>query len=205
MVHLSGNDIRELVISYREKETLNEKQLGEKRHMAECDSCYERFCVEYALQKSLFQAGLMNSTFMKEIVNQSQNLEEKVLLTITTAIDTLELSIRNMAERLESIWSFYQAPHLAEIRGGLAGTDEVVYECEGAEYSFIKNNGKNILICLDEKDYNGRNLKIKIVRGGREEYIEFKYNEDEESLEAIIPLAKVSDARIEIVEERHEN
>ncbi len=204
-MHLSGNDIRELAISYREKETLNEKQLGEKRHMAECNPCYERFCVEYALQKSLFQTGLMNSTFMKEILNQSQELEEKVLLTITTAIDTLELSIQNMAERLESIWSFYQAPYLAEIRGDLEAIDEVVYECEGAEYSFIKNDGENILICLDEKEYNDRNLKIKIVRDSREEYLEFKYNEDEEILEATIPLAKANDARIEIVEEKHEN
>ena len=67
-MHISEEDLRNLSEAYVKEERLNDRQLELKKHMADCDRCYEIFCAQYVLQKQLSAHGLLPPESEKRVV-----------------------------------------------------------------------------------------------------------------------------------------
>lgn len=76
-MHLSENNIQELAYAYVRNVQLTDNQVVYKRHMADCDNCYNRFLLERKLQNTLFDSGLINDEVMKVIFEHEKKIQKK--------------------------------------------------------------------------------------------------------------------------------
>ena len=86
-MHLTEHNIQELAYAYVKKVKLSDKQVIYKRHMADCDDCFNKFLVERELQEALMDTGLISSEAMESVLKGTGQTEEKVLLRMKKAAE----------------------------------------------------------------------------------------------------------------------
>ncbi len=97
-MHISEEDLRNLSEAYVKEERLNDRQLELKKHMADCDRCYEIFCAQYVLQKQLSAHGLL-----------PPESEKRVVFALKAAAGIYEM-IQQKKETFHSNWEFVRLP-----------------------------------------------------------------------------------------------
>lgn len=201
MMHLSENNIQELAYAYVKRTRLSEKQVGLKRHMADCDNCFHKFLVERELQIALLGSGLVSDDAMEEILNgQKEQASEKILFRMKKAAEGLKMLIEDVKEKAGSLWDFSPVPQLAFSRGGVEEKDTEIYANPISEYSMIKVTEEGILVRLDEEDYQGETLALQVTRDGKTERISFVYNEEKETYDAFVSGKIEEGTQIEIID-----
>lgn len=204
-MHLTERNIQELTYAYVKKIQLSDSQVRFKRHMADCDDCFNRFLVEKELQETLIGAGLLTESVMDEILAEEKEASENILLRMKKAADGLRLFIEEVRDKTESLWNFYPTPHVAFSRGESEEEESMVYESVLSEYSTIQVSREGLLVRLDEADYPAERYVLRVIRDGSEERIPFHYNEDEESYDAFVKGEIEPDTQLEIVEAADED
>ena len=156
-MHISENQLNELAGAYVKEQILNDRQLGIKRHMAECDGCYERFCVRYALLKSLCDVKLF----------PPETLEETSIKQVFLKIKAVKEAVHIVKNTISPDWDFIKMPQLSAARGENRDMAEV-FENASSEYSYIKCEKDRITIQLDGDVFPAERLKL-YVRSGEQE------------------------------------
>lgn len=119
-MHISEEDLRNLSEAYVKEERLNDRQLELKKHMADCDRCYEIFCAQYVLQKQLSAHGLL-----------PPESEKRVVFALKAAAGIYEM-IQQKKETFHSNWEFVRLPMPAASRsGGIKNADRNIYQQKG--------------------------------------------------------------------------
>lgn len=203
-MHLTERNIQELTYAYVKKIQLSDSQVRFKRHMADCDDCFNRFLVEKELQETLIGVGLLTESVMDEILAEEKEASENILLRMKKAADGLRLFIEEVRDKTESLWNFYPTPHVAFSRGE-SEEESMVYESVLSEYSTIQVSREGLLVRLDETDYPAERYILRVIRNGLEERIPFRYNKDEESYDAFVKGEIEPDTQFEIVEAADED
>lgn len=199
-MHLLENNIQELAYAYVRGEELTDRQAGYKRHMADCDSCYRRFLLEEALQNALLSSGLIQDEVIQEILCGEDYASGKILFRMEKAADGFRMLVEKIKGRADSLWDFYPAPQMAFSRGDKAERGAAIYENASSEYSMIQIDEQGLLIRLDEEDYQGDRLSLKVVRGDGDSIMPFTYNEEEGSFDVFVSGRIEPGTRFEILE-----
>lgn len=199
-MHLTEKNIQEMAYAYVRKVRLSDRQVGFKRHMADCGRCYNQFLIEWELQEALLESGLISDAVMKEVLKGKKQPSERVLLRMKKAADGLRLFIEEVKDKTDSLWNFYPAPSVAFSRGNVEEDEPTVYESVLSEYSMIQVSKDGLLIRLDKSDYPAERFVLKIAKGNAEERIPFVYNWDEESYDAFVKGTIETGTQFEILE-----
>lgn len=173
-MHISENQLNELAGAYVKEQILNDRQLGIKRHMAECDGCYERFCVRYALLKSLCDVKLF----------PPETLEETSIKQVFLKIKAVKEAVHIVKNTISPDWDFIKMPQLSAARGENRDMAEV-FENASSEYSYIKCEKDRITIQLDGDVFPAERLKLYVRSGEQELQYDFSYNTETECYQAI--------------------
>lgn len=172
-MHISDAQLQDLAKSYVREELLSDKQVALKRHMAECDICYEKFCTEYVVMKQLCAQGLVPpETFEAEGT-------EKTLLTLRSAGRLLEF-VRDKAEEAADNWGFLPMAQLAFARGSNDEQKQAVYKSQRSSASQIYQTQHEIVIQLDDEVFPIKNLAVRYEVNGKSVVKQFVYDEDTE-------------------------
>lgn len=204
-MHLTERNIQKLAYAYVQKIRLSDKQVGFKRHMADCDNCFCRFLVEKELQEALIGAGLISDAVMDEMLGEEKEVFGNVLLRMIKVADGLRLHIEEVKEKSDTHWNFYLSPQMAFSRGETADEEIVIYESSLSEYSTIQVSREGLLIRLDEADYPAERYALSVIRGESEERIPFAYNEKEESYDVFVKGEIEPGTQFEIMEAEDED
>lgn len=171
-MHISDEKMDDLVNAYILKIILNDAQLEVKRHMADCDYCYERFCKKYVIKNVLCN-------------NRLYNVEKKridFLLSIKKSIDSFErITVQKAEECIEDLrWNFKlnMQPALR------SGNETIEYISNISENTKIIYDEDIIKIILDPEFFGAEEYKIQIidVRNGEclKQIDRFEFDEDME-------------------------
>lgn len=172
-MHITDAQLQDLAKSYIKEELLNDRQIALKRHMAECDSCYERFCTEYIVIKQLWEQGLVPPEVLED------KASEKIFLTLRSAGKLLEL-LRDKTEEVADSWSFLSVAQLAFARGSNDGQKQAVYKSRTSSASQIYQTQNEIVIQLDDEAFAVENLAVRYECNGKSEVKRFVYDETTE-------------------------
>ena len=210
-MHTTIEELQDLADQYITGGLLNDSQLAVKQHMAECDECYQRFCLEYMIRKELCETCLisrenLSEQFMvKRSVEDVQQKEQEslrkgiryqVILEICRKNGHLTMIVqREFAEN--SIWNFVQMPNFVMTRGEHEGER---YESIGSAESHICYRDGRMIIQLDQEEYPVKNMVVRVSKGEIEELHQFEYDEDTELHRVILEGKDCSeDSVIEII------
>lgn len=208
-MHLSLENLRELAQRYYREELLSDKQLKYKKHMAECDVCYEKFCAEYVIQKTLLDSGLIQFSALKEF---SVSEEEEICVNIKeikckliNGIDGLKRVVEEKKDQVCALWNFYSVPRPALSRGEEVLNESEMMENEVSDYSYIKKTSKGILFRLDGTDFKISNLRLLYIVDDVRASYPFVYNEQHDCYDVRIEGEIPVGAEFQIVEVSNED
>lgn len=173
-MHISEEQLDELAGAYVKEQILDNRQLGLKRHISECDRCYERFCIRYALLKSLWDLKLL----------PLEEMEKESFQQVFLKIQAVKEALHVVKETMLPEWDFVKMPQLSVARGENRETEEL-FENARSEYSFIKCGKDRIIIQLDGDIFPAEHLKLYVRSGKNEEQYDFSYNPETECYQAI--------------------
>lgn len=208
-MHLSLENLRELAQGYYREELLSDKQLEYKKHMAECDICYEKFCAEYVIQKTLLDSGLIQFTALEElsVLKKEGTFDtvKEIKCKLINEIDGLKRVAEEKMEQVSALWNFYSVPQPALSRGQEILHESEIMENEVSDYSYIKKTSEGILFRLDGTDFNISNLRLIYITDDVRVSFPFVYNEKHDCydvrIEGKIPIG----AEFQIVEVLNED
>lgn len=208
-MHLSLENLRELAQGYYREELLSDKQLEYKKHMAECDACYEKFCAEYVIQKTLLDSGLIQSSALEElsVLKEEGRFDtvKEIKCKLINGIDGLKRVVEEKMEQVSALWNFYSVPQPALSRGQEILHESEIMENEVSDYSYIKKTSEGILFRLDGTDFNISNLRLIYITDDVRATFPFVYNEKHDcydvKIEGKIPVG----AEFQIVEVLNED
>lgn len=208
-MHLSLENLRELAQSYYREELLSDKQLEYKKHMTECDTCYEKFCAEYVIQKTLLDSGLIQSSALEElsVLKEEGTFDavKEIKCKLINEVDGLKRVVKEKAEQVSALWNFYSVPQPAFSRGQEILHESEIMENEVSDYSYIKKTSEGILFRLDGRDFNISNLRLIYITDDVRASFPFVYNEKHDCydvrIEGKIPIG----AEFQIVEVLNED
>lgn len=172
-MHAKIEDLRGMANAYINEKILDDEQLMVKKHIAVCDDCYGKFCLEYLMQRELIKAALIPPNVLNESV---EGIFEKVILKISKVRNQRKL-VLNLEERFrnDARWGFVEMPYFASTRDG---EEETVYQSKGSSESRIYFREGKVLIHLDEEQYQGDNLRVLLVDESHSDEVELQYDED---------------------------
>lgn len=201
-LHLSIENLRELAQAYYKEQLLSDKQLEYKEHMAECDVCYEKFCAEYVIQKTLIDCGLMSPSVLEElsVLKETFSTVKEIKCKIVNEINGLKKVVEEKGEQISGLWNFYPAPQLAVSRGQEISQESEIMENEASDYSYIEKTPEGILFRLDATDFNTSNLRLIYIADEVCSSFPFLYNEKHGSYDARIDGKIPLGAEFQIVE-----
>lgn len=208
-MHLSLENLRELAQGYYREDLLSDKQLEYKKHMAECDICYEKFCAEYVIQKTLLDSGLIQPTALEElsVLKKEGTFDtvKEIKCKLINGIDGLKRVAEEKMEQVSALWNFYSVPQPALSRGQEILHESEIMENEVSDYSYIKKTSEGILFRLDGTDFNISNLRLIYITDDVRVSFPFVYNEKHDCydvrIEGKIPIG----AEFQIVEVLNED
>ena len=204
-MHLTDRNIQELAYAYVQKIRLSDNQVSFKRHMADCDDCFNKFLVEKKLQETLIRAGLISDAVMADMLVEEKKASGNILLRMKKATDGLRLFIEEVKEKSDTPWNFYPAPYVAFGRGETVEEETMLYESVLSEYSIIQISREGLLIRLDEADYPARHYVLNIIQGEAAEQVPFIYNVEEGSYDVFVQGEIQPGTQFEIMEAADED
>lgn len=178
-MHLTINELRALATCYRKEELLNDEQLSWKRHMSQCDSCYEKFCTELMLQKVLTKHQLIS----EEVIEASlgNTMLKQICLKIQLGKEKLQVFAGEVQQQT-NIWNFFRMPQVAFGRGSGGDSDkngkQQIFVSKSSEYSFVKMENDKLIIQLDKDEYSVEQLRVVYEQDGNVIYREFVYDDN---------------------------
>jgi len=172
-MHTNIEDLRSLANAYINKELLTDEQLTAKRHMAVCDDCYGKFCVEYLMQRELMKASLTPPDVWSE---PEVGIVDKIILKISQVREQMKL-VFHLEEKFQNDarWNFVEMPYLTAARGR---GEEAVYQSKVSTESRIYLQDGKVFVELDEEVYQGDTLKVLLVDEFHNDEAELLYDED---------------------------
>lgn len=172
-MHTNIEELRSLANAYINKKLLNDKQLAAKRHMAVCDDCYGKFCVEYLMQRELIKASLTPPDVWSE---PEVGIADKIILKISQVRNQMKL-VFHLEEKFQNDarWNFVEMPYLTAARGK---EEEAVYQSKVSTESRIYLQDGKVFVELDEEVYQGDTLKVLLVDEFHNDEAELLYDED---------------------------
>lgn len=196
-MHVVVDELRALANQNLKNEILSDRLLQVKRHIAECDSCYGKFCAEYVLLKKLGEASLI----LPDTVEAEEPARMfKVFLRIEVANDRLDIESGN-CEQEADCWKFIRMPQFTVLRGGGERQVKELYINQLSQYSCIERRDGKILIQLDGDFFAVEQLAVSVTGGEHREIYEFSYNTKAECYQVLIDEETMPDgAVIEIIE-----
>lgn len=208
-MHLSLENLRELAQGYYREELLSDKQLEYKKHMAECDTCYEKFCAEYVIQKTLLDSGLIQSSALEELsVLKEEGIFDavkEIKCKLINGVDGLKRVVEEKVEQVSALWNFYSVPQPALSRGQEILHESEIMENEVSDYSYIKKTSEGILFRLDGTDFNISNLRLIYITDDVRATFPFVYNEKHDCYDVRIEGKIPVGAEFQIVEVLNED
>lgn len=178
-MHLTINELRALAACYRKEELLNTEQFLWKQHMSQCDSCYEKFCTEFMLQKILTKHQIISEEIIEASLRMS--IPEQVCLKIQLRKRKLQV-LASAVQKQSDMWNFFPMPQFAFERGsGKDNTDKLeqqIFVSKSSEYSFIKKEKDKLIIQLDKDEYPIEQLRVVYELNKEVIYKEFIYDTD---------------------------
>ncbi len=195
-MHCKIEGLRELAGCYLKGQILDDRQLAAKKHMAGCEECYQRFCMEYLLQETLLRASLLPDEVWEE-EGLPTRLGQAAILQVRRLKGKLELAVQEGFQK-DPIWDFTLVQGFAMARGTGAGSR---YQSAVSEESSIQFRGGRVIVQLDQSQYPVESLAVRVSDGDLEEIFGFTFDEDTELHEVALDMGKYSeDARIEVIQ-----
>lgn len=206
-MHLSEQNICELAAAYQRKVLLDDEQVAYKRHMAECDWCYNRFEMESLLQETLLEAGLLGLEAVEELVVSEKipkGTTDVVLQVAKQVVWSLKCAKGKMdviAEDLKGFWNFVPNQQIAYARGE-EEEKSIIYTSVISPYSSVEIQEEGIQIVLDAEYCQGEDYRIVLRHNGDEINVSFQYDEEEEIYQAFIKgnYSREVEYELEIIE-----
>lgn len=185
MEHLKQEQIDKLTYYYLNNKILSDDLAQVKRHMTECDLCYEQFCVSIVAAYELGLKGLFDIGLLADEAGEEKR---NVLVRISSIAGKLKLQVNDALESAAAkLWNFSPVPQLAAARGE-SRNDEQVFVSPVSEYSSVTLEGKRLTVRLDEDYFEDGKYEAVYVEGQKEQIIPFTRNEMEECLEAVLEV-----------------
>lgn len=208
-MHLSLENLRELAQAYYRGQLLTDKQLEYKNHMAGCDVCYEKFCAEYVMQKTLLECGLIHSSAWEElsVFKEKETFDtiKEIKCKFINGIDGLKSVVEEKIEQVSALWNFYPVLQSALSRGQRILDGSEMMENEVSDYSYIKKTSKGILFRLDGTDFDVSNLRVIYIADDSHINLPFVYNKKHDCYDVWIEGKLPVGAEIQIVEVSNED
>lgn len=194
MEHLTQEQINKLTYFYLNRKILSDDLLEAKKHMVQCSSCYEEFCVSIVEAHELAKKGLID---LKILVNDNDDtVRDNTLVRMNSVAGKLQVAVNRMLDHTKAnLWSFVPEPQFAAARGQNSN-DMQIFVNQISEYSFISLQGDNLIVRLDVEYFKNEKYEAVYYENGKEKIYPFLYNEVEECLEVVI---KVKDSDYELI------
>lgn len=192
-MHISDEQLDRLADAYVKERLLDDRQMKIKKHMAQCDRCYERFCIRYSLLKSLKELKLLPA--------EAADGKIPKLCLVIRQIGAVISVVAEKKEELPEYWDFFRMPALAASRGGKTGEEIEIYKNRFSEYSCVKFTEKQVTIQLDGDVFPAGRLKARVCFNGKEEEYDFLYDRDTECYQVVLEREVLSEnGTIEVFE-----
>ena len=192
MTHLTKKQIDKLSYYYLKNKKLSDELLEAKRHMADCELCYEELCVSIVAAHELEDKRLFE---LDALMSVEEEQEENVYLQISNIAGKVKVLVNDALENAaKKLWDFVPYNQLAVTRG--EKSKENVFINKMSEYSTITISQDKVIVRLDDEYFNEGRYELVFTENGTEQIIPFSYNELEECLEAVI---NVSTERYELM------
>ncbi len=193
-MHISEEDLRNLSEAYVKEERLNDRQLELKKHMADCDRCYEIFCAQYVLQKQLSAHGLL-----------PPESEKRVVFALKAAAGIYEM-IQQKKETFHSNWEFVRLPMPAASRSGGKKMQTETFISRKGEYSFIECSQTQVVIQFDAEEFSAGAFVVRVQTDHGEKTYDFVYHADKDCYQVILNTEEFhGETVIEIIEDADGN
>lgn len=188
MKHLTQKQINEMAYYVLNKEIFTDELVEAKKHMAECESCYEEFCVAVVAAYDLLEKGIIEKkTLLYSEAEQAESCKN-TYLKIKCMAGELQIVLSNAIENaVGKLWRFMPVQQLSMARGTNENSEQIFVNSV-SEYSSIKLAGNILTVRLDDEYYEDGAYEVVLIVGNREKVFSFTHNELEECLEVIIEL-----------------
>ncbi len=170
---------------------MTDEQVRQKRHLAECRDCYEKFCVFITLNRLMGHAQEEESCGGEsghDVQVQSTDIDagkeerQKDVCLLIQMAGAAIFFVQAAREDSPDYWNFIRMP-MAATRGSETEDGWDTYISLGSEHSKINGQGEELLIQLDEDVFPVARLGIRYKKNGMTVTKRFAYNEDTESYE----------------------
>lgn len=185
MKHLTGDQINKMTYYYLNKKILTDDLVEAKKHMAECKSCYEEFCISIVAAYEFGKKGLLDT---KMLLSSCNEMMENVYVKISNVAGKIKVVLNDTLESAaEKLWDFAPVTQLAMARGENSDINQM-YINKVSEYSSITLSDNCLTVRLDEEYFNIGEYEVVYISNDVERVIPFIHNELEECLEITIEL-----------------
>lgn len=194
MEHLTEKQINKLTYYYLNKKILTNDLVDVKKHMAQCQSCYEKFCVSVVAAHELRKKGFFD---LAELIDDGQNYEKNnFYVRINNIAGRLKVSINEALDStVAKLWNFVPELQPAVARG-TDNKEGQTFVNDLSVYSTIFTQKDCLIVRLDDEYFSDNEYEVVYIEGGEQTIIPFTYNEMEECLEVVI---KVKDSEYELI------
>ena len=198
MEHLTQNQINKLTYYYLNRKILSNELVNAKKHMAQCQSCYEKLCISIVAAHELGEKKLIDISMLAD-GNESQN----IFVRINSVAGKLQVSVNEALEKtMAKLWNFMPESQIAVARGE-DNKNNQTFVNQQSEYSSITLQDNHLVIRLDDEYFSNARYEAVYTENGEEIIIPFSYNEMEECLEVTVEI-KSSDYELIIRESNKE-
>lgn len=183
MGHLTQKQINKLTYYYLNRKILSDELLKAKKHMTQCQSCYEEFCISIVAAHELGEKNLFDISMLDD-----ENETANMFVRIKCIAGKLQVSVNETLDKtMAGLWKFMPEPRLAAVRGE-DNKNNQIFVNEQSEYSSISLHENHLIIRLDDEYFSKGRYEVVYTENGVERTIPFSYNEKEECLEAIVEV-----------------
>ncbi|MBU5477682.1 hypothetical protein KQI69_00510 [Eubacterium sp. MSJ-13] len=193
MEHMAEKQINKLTYFYLNKKILTNDLVEVKKHMAQCQSCYEKFCVSVVAAHELGEKGFFD---LSRLIDDGNYEKDNFFVRINNLKGKLKVSVNQTLENtVAKLWNFTPESQSAVARGA-DNKDRQVFVNNLSEYSTIFTQEDCLSVRLDDEYFSDRKYEAVYIEDGEKTIIPFTYNEMEECFEVVI---KVKDSEYELI------
>lgn len=183
MNHLTQNQINKLTYFYLNRKILSNELVNVKKHMTQCQACYEKFCISIVTAHELGKKNLLDISMLAD-----ENENRNVFVRINSIAGKLQVSVNEALESaMARLWNFTSNPQIAVARGE-DNKNNQIFVNQQSEYSSISLHDDRLTVRLDDEFFGNGKYEAVYTENGDEMIIPFSNNEMEECMEVIIDV-----------------
>lgn len=183
MNHLTQNEINKLTYFYLNRKILSNELVNVKKHMTQCQACYEKFCISIVTAHELGKKNLLDISMLAD-----ENENRNVFVRINSIAGKLQVSVNEALESaMARLWNFTSNPQIAVARGE-DNKNNQIFVNQQSEYSSISLHDDRLTVRLDDEFFGNGKYEVVYTENGDEMIIPFSNNEMEECMEVIIDV-----------------